>query len=189
MPDATTRPEPRGTAFLLIRMTARGEAAHRAQGEQASPPADFEMYRALTAALQAWHTAGTLREDSLLLTEWLATEWCGYRLQQLGQDQDRFDHWLRDFGDQVCAQQRHAHPAGPTAMEITSVIAARSQTTAADHLTRLAVAYLGYLRPGHEVQDAREIALTFALWAGEALSALMHHDTERISGYTAARTP
>ncbi|MFM9452520.1 hypothetical protein [Streptomyces europaeiscabiei] len=187
MPDATTRPEPRATAFLLIRMTARGEAAHRAQGEQGSPPADFEMYRALTAALQAWHTAGTLREDSLLLTEWLATEWCGYRLQQLGQDQDRVGRWLRDFGDQVCAQQRHAHPAGPTAMEITSVIAA--QTTAADHLTRLAVAYLGYLRPGHEVQDAREIALTFALWAGEALSALMHHDAERISGYTAARTP
>ncbi|MGW1291201.1 hypothetical protein ACWD4N_48715 [Streptomyces sp. NPDC002586] len=80
-----------------------------------------------------------------------------------------------------------AHPASPTAIEITSVVAARSQTTTADHLTRLAAAYLGYLRPGHELQDARQIALAFALWAGDALAALMHHDTERINGYTAAR--
>lgn len=188
MPDATTPPDPRGTAFALIRMTAHSKAAHRAEDEHGSPPGDFEMDRALTAALQAWHAAGTLREDSLLLTEWLATEWYAYRLTQLGRNREQFDRWLREFGDQVCAQQHHAHPAGPTAMEITSVIAARSQTTTADHLTRLAVAYLGYLRPGHEVQDAREIALTFALWAGDALSALMHHDTERITNYTAART-
>ncbi|MGW1291207.1 hypothetical protein ACWD4N_48745 [Streptomyces sp. NPDC002586] len=189
MPNTATPPNPRDTGFALIRMTAQGEAARRAQGGGGPPPADAEMYGALTGALEAWRAAGSLREDALLLTEWLATEWCAYRLQQLGQDHDRFDQWLRDFGDQVSQQQRHAHPAGPTAIEIASVVATpHADTSSADDVIRLSAAYLGYLRPGHELQDASEIALSFALWAGDALSALMHYDAERINSYIAART-
>ncbi|MEU6350138.1 hypothetical protein ABZ896_12505 [Streptomyces sp. NPDC047072] len=147
------------------------------------------MYGVLTAALESWRAVGTLREDSLILIEWLATEWCGYRLQQVRQDRGRFERWLRDFGDQVCQQQRHAHPAGPTAMEIVTVVAApRAGVSAADHAARLAVPYLGYLRPEHELEDAREMALSFVLWAGASLSELMDHDATRISNYTNARS-
>ncbi|MEW2514743.1 hypothetical protein [Streptomyces sp. NPDC046870] len=47
--------------------------------------------------------------------------------------------------------------------------------------------YLGYLRPDHEVEDAREIALTFTLRAGPQLAALLDHDCRRINAYTSAR--
>lgn len=189
MSDATTRPSPRATSVSLIRTTALAEAAHRSQGEEGLPPADFKMYRALTATLEAWQSADTLREDSLILVEWLATEWCGYRLQQLGQDQSRLEHWLREFGDQACQQQRHAHSAGPTAMEVMTIVAApRAGISAADHANRLAIPYLGYLRREHELEDARELALAFALWAGGSLSELMLHDATRIRNYTDARS-
>ncbi|MEU5958283.1 hypothetical protein [Streptomyces sp. NPDC047525] len=188
MSETTTRSEPRGVAFVLIRMTAQGEAAHRAAGGEGLPPADREMYGALTAALETWQGLGTLRPSALLLIEWLATEWAGYRSQLLGQDQDRFDSWLGEFGDEVSLSQRHAHPAGPTCLELLTVAAsAQSSDSPKEHAARLAIPFLGYLRPDSELEDAREIALSFALWAGQDLSALMQHDAERIVGYTEAR--
>lgn len=188
MPDAITRPDPRDTAFALIEMTARDEAVHHDRTDGSPPPPD-ELYPALTAALETWHAEGTLRVDSMLLVEWLATEWCAYRLQQLGQDQADFDAWLREFGDQVSLAQRHAHPAGPTCVEIMSVVATRSPSTAAaEHAARLAAPYLAYLRPDSQLEDAREVALSFALWAGQSLSGLMHHDVDRITGYTQSRS-
>lgn len=81
------------------------------------------MCNDLTSVLENWRAAGTLREDSLLLAEWLAVELCGYLYGQLDQDRGQFDRWLREFGDQVCRSQMHAHPAGPTAVEIMSVVA------------------------------------------------------------------
>ncbi|POX58730.1 hypothetical protein C3492_36615 [Streptomyces sp. Ru62] len=56
-----------------------------------------------------------------------------------------------------------------------------------ERLTRLAVPSLGYLRPGHEMADAREIVLTFTLWAGPHLAALLDYDYGRIHAYTGAR--
>ncbi|GAA1213392.1 hypothetical protein [Streptomyces rhizosphaericus] len=188
MPDTITRPDPRETAFALIEMTARNEAAHHDRTDGSPTPPD-KLYPALTAALETWHAAGTLRVDSMLLVEWLATEWCAYRLQQLGQNRTEFDAWLCEFGDQVSLAQRHAHPAGPTCVEITSVVATRSPRTApAEHAVRLAAPYLAYLRPDFQLEDAREVALTFALWAGQSLSALMHYDVERITGYMLSRS-
>jgi hypothetical protein len=61
----------------------------------------------------------------------------------------------------------------------------------AQRLARIAAPYLCYLREHHAVDDAREITqvtLTFALWTGAQLAALMHHDTQRITSYTHART-
>ncbi|MET8566393.1 hypothetical protein ABZV75_39720 [Streptomyces flaveolus] len=46
--------------------------------------------------------------------------------------------------------------------------------------------YLGYLRPDHEVEDAREITLT--LWAGPQLAALLDHNYTQITAYTSARS-
>ncbi|MFF4607798.1 hypothetical protein ACFY12_34295 [Streptomyces sp. NPDC001339] len=192
MPETTTRPEPRTTALSLIRTTALDEVARREHSGDAPPPANWEMYNGLTATLGNWHAADTLREDSLLLTEWLAVEFCGYLFQQLNQDRARLDRWLRDFGDQVCQSQQHEHPAGPTAMEIMSVVAgdvaAHPEGPAgAERLAGIGLSYLWYLREDHEVEDAREMALTFALWAGQQLAALMHHDAERIRSCMDAR--
>ncbi|MGQ4404400.1 hypothetical protein ACN6K4_006024 [Streptomyces hayashii] len=188
MSETTTRSEPRGVAFALIRMTAQGEAAHHTAGGEGPPPADREMYGALTGALETWQSLGALRPDALLLIEWLATEWAGYRRQLLGQDQDRFDSWLGEFGDEVSLSQRHAHPAGPTCVELLTVAArAQSGDSPGERAARLATPFLAYLRPDSELEDAREIALSFALWAGQDLSALMQHDAERIAGYTQAR--
>jgi hypothetical protein len=44
-----------------------------------------------------------------------------------------------------------------------------------------------YLRQDQAVEDAREIALTFALWAGPQLAELMNHDVARINGYLDSR--
>ncbi|KQV13476.1 MULTISPECIES: hypothetical protein [unclassified Kitasatospora] len=150
------------------------------------------MYQGLIATLETWHAAGTLPEDSLLLTESLATELVAYLRQHL--DQQQFNRWLLDQGDLVCHAQKHPHPAGPTAMEILSIIAtddvqARPDRRAgAERLLRIAVPHLNYLRPGSKVEDAREVALTLAMWAGQRLAELMAHETGRISGYTADRT-
>lgn len=189
MSDTTAQFRPRRTAFTLLRMTAQGEAAHHGAGGEGAPPADMEMYGALTAALETWRDAGRLRPQALVLIEWLATEHAGYRTQLLGGDQDRFDSWLRAFGDEVSLTQRHPHPAGPTCVELLTVIASgppgeRPEERAA----RLAVPFLAYLRPGSELEDTREIALSFALWAGQDLAALMQYDSQRIVGYTQART-
>ncbi|MEV5177790.1 hypothetical protein AB0L10_43865 [Streptomyces flaveolus] len=43
--------------------------------------------------------------------------------QRFGQDRDKFGRWLLDFGDQVARTQQHAHPAGPTTIELLSVVA------------------------------------------------------------------
>ncbi|MGZ2361507.1 hypothetical protein LRE75_33320 [Streptomyces sp. 372A] len=189
MSGTTALSRPRNTAFTLLRMTAQGEAAHHAAGGEGPPPADMEMYRALTAALTTWRDAGRLRPQALVLIEWLATEYAGFRTQILGQDQDRFDTWLRAFGDEVSLTQRHPHPAGPTWVELLTVVAStlpgeRPEERAA----RLAVPFLAHLRPGSELEDAREIALSFALWAGQDLASLMQYDTGRITGYTQSRT-
>lgn len=122
MTETTIRPEPRATALSVIRATALDHVAPRDREDEPSPP-NRQMYDSLTSALESWRTAGTLREDSLLLSEWLAVELCGYLFERLGQDSGRFDRWLRDFGDEVCQSQTHPHPAGPTAVEIMSVVA------------------------------------------------------------------
>jgi hypothetical protein len=87
---------------------------------------------------------------------------------------------LRDFGDEVCRAQQHDHPAGPTAMEILTVACAAAGP---ERLRRLGAPYLQYLRKDREVEDAREMALMLALWAGAQLAALMHYDGERINAY------
>ncbi|MFE0777609.1 hypothetical protein [Streptomyces sp. NPDC058861] len=189
MPETTTaQSRPRSTAFTLLKMTAQGEAAHHAAGGEGPPPADMEMYGVLTAALETWRGLGRLRPQALDLIKWLAAEFAGYRTQILGQDQDRFDSWLRAFGDEVSLAQRHLHPAGPTCVELLTVVASTPPgERPEDRAARLAVPFLAYLRHGSELEDAREIALTFALWAGQALATLMQYDTERIAGYTQAR--
>ncbi|WP_146057517.1 hypothetical protein [Streptomyces sp. SM12] len=191
MSEMTAPSEPRTVAFQLIRTTALDEAARHTPGADAQPPANWEMHRSLTAALEGWQKNGGTLTESLLLTEWLAVELAAYLFQQL-RDQDRMERWLRDFGDEVCQVQQHGHPAGPTAIEILSVVAedvaARPQRPAeAERLTRIATPYLLYLRRGHEVEDAREMALTFVLWAGAQLAALMHHEAERITAYLDVR--
>ncbi|MET9127757.1 hypothetical protein [Streptomyces sp. NPDC004528] len=191
MTEITIRPEPRAAALTLIRTTALDHAAP-GRGDDEPPPPNREMYDGLTSALESWRAASTLREDSLLLVEWLAVELCSYLYEHLGQDNGRFDRWLRDFGDEVCQSQTHPHPAGPTAVEIMSVVAgglgARSdRRTTTEQLVRIDVPYLHYVRPDHDVEDAREIALTFALWAGQQLAELMHHDPARVHGYVDSR--
>ncbi|MFD7533786.1 hypothetical protein ACFV8E_40320 [Streptomyces sp. NPDC059849] len=181
---------PGAVALGLIRTTALDEAARHAPGAGGPPPANWEMHRALTSALESWQKGGRLREESVLLAECLAVELSAYVATQVG-DQDRVDRWLRDFGDQVCQVQQHAHPAGPTAVEILSVVAgdrdAPQGPAGAERLARVAAPYLMYLRDGHRVEDAREIALTLALWAGSQLAALMLHDPDRITSYLNAR--
>ncbi|MEU6462233.1 hypothetical protein [Streptomyces sp. NPDC046976] len=150
------------------------------------------MHRSLTDSLESWQADGTLHENSLRLTEWLAVDLTAYLLQQLG-NRARVEQWLRDFGDQVSRAQQHDHPAGPTAIVILSLIAAAElgaqprETVGAERLAQIAVPYLRYLRDGHEVEDAREVALTFALWAGAQLAGLLQHDAERIAVYLTAR--
>jgi hypothetical protein len=190
-----TTADPRTAAFTLLHTTALDAAAHHQNGddEGGQPPANSEMYHQLTATLEHWQAAGTLREDALALTEWLATELCAYLLHQLNQDKRRFERWLTEHGDRVCQAQQHPHPAGPTAVEILSVIGTHyaahpGRPAPADVLTKIAAPYLHYLREGHEVEDAREIVLTFALWAGENLAAFLRHDPTQITGYTTART-
>ncbi|MFD0337085.1 hypothetical protein ACFVH0_00015 [Streptomyces sp. NPDC127117] len=51
MTETTTRSDPCGAAFALLRMTAQRKATHHATGGKGHPPADMEMYGALTAAL------------------------------------------------------------------------------------------------------------------------------------------
>ncbi|MER6504706.1 hypothetical protein ABT218_36700 [Streptomyces sp. NPDC001455] len=87
--------------------------------------------------------------------------------------------------------QQHA-PAGPTAVAITSVVAEDLDPRPRDHaaterLVRIGTLYLRYLRDGHQVEGAREMALTLALWAGSELAALMLNDPERISSCLNAR--
>ncbi|MER7694574.1 hypothetical protein [Streptomyces sp. NPDC097610] len=191
MTETTIRPEPRTTAFSLIRATALDHATRRDHREDEPPPPNREMYNDLTSVLENWHAADTLREDSLLLAEWLAVELCGYLYGQPNQDRARLDQWLREFGDQVCHSQMHAHPAGPTAVEIMSVVAdelaTRPDEPAGQRLVRIGAPYLHYVRPDHAVEDTREIALTFALWVGPQLAELMHHDVVRINAYLNSR--
>ncbi|MEU1500545.1 hypothetical protein [Streptomyces sp. NPDC005732] len=191
MTEITIRPEPRTTALTLIRTTALDHAAPGRRDDEPPLP-NQQMYDGLTSALESWRAAGTLRENALLLVEWLAVELCGYLYEHVGQDNGRFDRWLRDFGDEVCQSQTHPHPAGPTAVEIMSVVAkglgARSdRRTTTEQLVQIGVPYLHYVRPDHEVEDAREIALTVALWAGQQLAELMHNDAARVHGYVNSR--
>ncbi|MFD8725635.1 hypothetical protein ACFV2H_48790 [Streptomyces sp. NPDC059629] len=191
MTETSIRPTPRTTAFALIKTTALDHVAHCNHSEDEPPPPNREMYNDLTSVLENWHAADTLREDSLLLAEWLAVELCGYLYGQLNQDRGQLDQWLREFGDQVCRSQMHAHPAGPTAVEIMSVVAdglaTRSDGLARQRLVRIGVPYVHYVRQDHVVQDTREIALTFALWAGPQLAELMRHDVVRINDYLDSR--
>lgn len=193
MTETTLRPEPRTTALSLIRTTALDHVARHDHSGHEPPPPNWEMYNNLTSALECWHAAGTLREDSLLLAEWLAVELSSCLFQQLGQDKARLDQWLLEFGDQVCQSQTHKHPAGPTAMEIMSIITDEltpppDGPTAAERLVRIGLPYLHYVRQDHGLEDAREIGLTFALWAGAQLAGLMHDDVVRINAYLDSRT-
>ncbi|MFE1453386.1 hypothetical protein [Streptomyces olivaceoviridis] len=175
MTDITDHPTPRAAALALTTTAALDEAARNAPAADSPLRANWQLYDRLTAVLETWHAGGTLREDSLRLTEHLAVELCACLFQRFDRDLDRFGRWLVDFGDQVARTQQHAHPAGPTAIDILSVVAddltPRPDGTAGterERLTRLAVPYLGYLRPDHEADDARAIALTLTLWAGPA---------------------
>lgn len=183
---------PSTVAFSLIKATALDEAAHHGEGP---PPANWEMHRALTAAVEGWQADGSLVENSLLLVEWLAVELSAYLLNRLGNEEE-VARWVRDFGDQVCQAQQHAHPAGPTAIEILSVVTADldSQLGAAVRLASIGGPYLAYLREGREIEDARELALTIGLWAGSYVAQLMRGDSARIAAYfehklTAAAQP
>jgi hypothetical protein len=188
MSETTAESHPRNAAFTLLRMTAQAEATHHAASGEGQPPPDLEMYSALTAALETWQGLGTLRPHTLVLIEWLATEWAAYRTHILGQDQDRFDSWLGKFGDEVSLSQRHPHPAGPTCIELLTVVASAPPGERPEERgARLAVPFLTYLRPDSELEDAREIALSFTLWAGHDLAALMQYDAERIADYTQVR--
>jgi hypothetical protein len=182
--------EPRTVALALIRAVALDEAARHANPD-VHPPGNWELYHALTAALEGWHAGGTLRENSLLLIEWLAVEALAYFSQVFG-GRANMRRWLCEFGDEVCRTQQHEHPAGPTAIEILSIVEQdpnpRPQKPAgADRLVRIAVPYLLYLRADQDLEDAREMALTLGLWAGGQLADLTHYDAERITSYMNAR--
>ncbi|MEW2290230.1 hypothetical protein [Streptomyces sp. NPDC047841] len=195
MTETTDHPTPREAALALITTAALDEAARNDPAADGPLSANWEIYDCLTDVLETWHTGGTLREDSLRLTEHLAVELCAYPWQRFDRDPDRFGRWLLDFGDQVAHTQQHAHPAGPTAIEILAVVA--------DDLTPARTPPPGRnsngfsvsqcptwdtSHPDHEVEDAREIALTFTLWAGPQLAALLDHDYRRIDAYTGARS-
>ncbi|MFF5553951.1 hypothetical protein [Streptomyces olivaceoviridis] len=193
MTDTTDHPTPRAAALALITTAALDEAARNDPAADSPPPANWEIYERLNAVLETWRDAGTLREDSLRLTEHLAVELCAYLYQRFGRNPDRFRDWLVDFGDHVARTQQHTHPVGPTAIDILSTLADDLTRpdgiagTERERLTRMAVPYLGYLRPDHEVEDAREIALTFTLGAGPQLATFLDRDYKRITAYTAAR--
>lgn len=177
----------RQTALSMIRSVALHEAAHRRTGADRPPPADWEMYNALTDVLVTWRQHRAVRRNAALLTEHLAVHLIAYRMQGL-RDQERVEVWLRAFGDEVCRVQQHAHPAGPTAVEILSVVAADPYAEpdglgGAERCNAITRATLRYLRLRHEVEDARELALTLGMWAGAHLSALLHHDADRITNY------
>ncbi|MFB6950197.1 hypothetical protein ACFCXP_11255 [Streptomyces niveus] len=183
----TAGPTPRTAALSLIRSTALHEAAHRRAGAEEPPPPDWEMYTALTATLTTWRRSRGLRHDAARLTEWLAVHLIAYRIQDLG-DQSRLESWVCDFGDEVSRAQQHAHPAGPTAVEILSVVVADPYAQpgspgGAQRLAAINRATWRYLRFRKEVEDARELALTVGLWAGAQLSAIMNHDIDRITAY------
>lgn len=189
MPETTAHAKPHTIALSLIKKAALDETTHHA--EDGPPPANWEIHDDLTTALNAWHAAGALHEESLALVEWLAGELSAYLLQQLG-NQDRLQHWLRDFGDQVCHTQQHTHPAGPTAIDILSTVAINTATRptrplTANGLARIAAPHLAYLRAGHEVEDAHELALTLTLWAGTQLSTITHYNAANITAYVDAR--
>ncbi|WP_316782820.1 hypothetical protein [Streptomyces sasae] len=183
----TGRTSPRAAAFALVGAVASHAATHHNRGQGGQPPADWEMYRALTAALEAWHAEGTLREDALTMTEWVTTELCGYVLGRFDGNQDQFEQWLLEHGDRVARSQTHKHPAGPTAVEIMSVVSRAGRLDTAEKVALIALPFLLYLREGHEVEDAREVALTLGMWAGEYLATTLEYDVDRITAYTAAR--
>ncbi len=93
--------EPHAAALALITTAALDEAARNDLAADSPPLANWEIYDCLTAVLEAWRAGGTLREDSLRLTEHLAVELCAYLFQRFGQDPDRFGSWLLDLGGQV----------------------------------------------------------------------------------------
>ncbi|MFI5982491.1 hypothetical protein ACIBEA_16640 [Streptomyces sp. NPDC051555] len=186
MSETGIRREPAVVAFELLEAAALDEAA-RAGGAELAPK--WGMRRSLTAALEHWHDAGSLREDSLLLVEHLAVELTAYRYQQLG-DQAAVQLWLAEFGDEVVRAQQHLHPAGSTAVEILAVLigegpAARGRDKL--RLARIGGPYLLYVRDDHQVEDAREMALTFGMWAASELAQLLYDDLVRITAYTATR--
>ncbi|MFE5730210.1 hypothetical protein ACFQ7A_04760 [Streptomyces sp. NPDC056528] len=190
-----TTVEPGAFALSLIRTNALDEAAHHAAHDGArdrgQAPGNWSMYQDLTKTLETWKAAGTLREDGLLTIERLLVDLVVYRFQALGEDKGKLDRWMSDFGDQVCRSQRHAHPAGPTAVTLMSVVTedvgpGRWQNDGV-RVAQLAVPYQGYVRPDQELEDTRELILTLGLWAGQFLASLMHYERDRITGYLDSR--
>ncbi|WP_143665706.1 hypothetical protein [Streptomyces sp. st115] len=182
----TVMVEPRAVAADLIRTTALDEAACRAEGGQNKPKANWLLFDRVTAALTAWQEEDALHRKGLLLSEWLAVEMAGYSTSMLG---DEVKGWLQEFGDEVRREQRHAHPAGPTAIDILSIVLdsedreGRPGAAGDERLQRIVVPYARYLRAGHTLEDVREVVLTLALWAGSRLASLMRNDAARVTGY------
>ncbi|MFC3985194.1 hypothetical protein [Streptosporangium jomthongense] len=170
--------KPYSVALWLIRAFALDEADQHREGEYEDVA--WGPYNDLTAVLHEWQDASALPQQSFLLVEWLAVELHAYLRIQYG---DQVERYLIDFGDQVAQAQQHDHPAGPTAIAILSEAGADD----AECRTRMARPYAAYLRDGHQVEDAREVVLTFALWAGATLAELMRYDDQRITSYVEAR--
>ncbi|MEU9416065.1 hypothetical protein [Streptomyces sp. NPDC048272] len=109
--------------------------------------------------------------------EWLAVE-LSAALVALYRSWERAEMWLVGYGDEVCRAQQHEHPAGPPAVAImSSTITARDAATTEPagllRITATAAAVLGYLRPGKEVENGRELALKLILWSGSLLAQLL----------------
>lgn len=137
-------------------------------------PTNWDLFHELTGRLEGWQDAGTLIEHAALLVEWLAVELTAVLVAQR-RSWERAEVWLADYGDEVCRVQQHEHPAGPTAVAIISSTldargAADTEPAGLRRVTATAAAVLGYLRPGREVEDARELTLTLILWAGSLLA-------------------
>ncbi|MEU2453855.1 hypothetical protein ABZ605_27730 [Streptomyces sp. NPDC012765] len=140
-------------------------------------PPNWDLYHELTDHLKRWQEDGTLVENAALLVEWLAVEVSAATVA-LHRSWERAEMWLVGYGDEVCRAQQHEHPAGPTAVAIiSSTLTARDAATTEPagllRVTATAAAVLGYLRPGKEIEDGRELALTFILWAGTLLAQLL----------------
>ncbi|OIV39345.1 hypothetical protein BIV57_00415 [Mangrovactinospora gilvigrisea] len=186
----TDHPAPHALACDLIRTTALDAAARHRSGE--ADTAELSELRArVTDALEAWQAAGTLQRDVLVLVGRLAIALCSTAFEQYNWDAARFERWLCTFGDLVCADQQHPHPAGPTVMQVVAALAeditSGTARTAAARRAQIAGPVGAYLRVGHEVEDARELVLVLAQWAGPHLATTLAHDTDLIGSHRLLR--
>ncbi|MFJ4681668.1 hypothetical protein [Kitasatospora sp. NPDC088783] len=154
------------------------------------------MFEGLTAAVETWERRGTLPIDATTAAAHLAVGLIALRHGDSddgdGDGDEKVRRWLVEFGDQVAHAQLHEHPAGPTAIAILDTVATHT-ATAPDRpldipaLTAIGLHLLAHLRPGHRVEDARELLLTLGMWAGHDLPHTLAFETGRINGYLADR--